>query len=234
VSSNFTVNLGLRYEYWGTVGNILPFPTLNTQQFGRDLNGAVFPNYLSTKQQGDKNNFAPRIGLAYTPKFWNRIFGNGKTVFRARYGIFYDGIFTNILDNSASSVPNVTGGTFVATSANSGARGLPDATGLLASLTPVPTPTATLGTMATHILNPLTHQWKSNDQGEYGHDMSRLYGKRGRTKTRRKRTDLKVGRYKSARKEPGSILEAKAIKKKLQATAPLATELEATRLQAAD
>jgi outer membrane receptor protein involved in Fe transport len=166
VSSNFTVNLGLRYEYWGTVGNILPFPTLNTQQFGRDLNGAVFPNYLSTKQQGDKNNFAPRIGLAYTPKFWNRIFGNGKTVFRAGYGIFYDGIFTNILDNSASSVPNVTGGTFVATSANSGARGLPDATGLLASLTPVPTPTATLDTMATHILNPLTHQWNLNIERE--------------------------------------------------------------------
>jgi len=166
VTPNFTVNLGLRYEYWGTVGNILPFPTLNTQVLTPSLSGAVFPNYLSTKQQGDKNNFAPRIGLAYTPKFWNKIFGNGKTVLRAGYGMFYDGIFTNIIDNSAGSVPNVTGGTFVATSANSGARGLANATGLLASLTPTPTPTATLDTMSSHILNPLTHQWNLNIERE--------------------------------------------------------------------
>ena len=156
VTPNFTANLGLRYEYWGTVGNILPYPTLDTQVFGRDLSGAVFPNYLSTKQQGDKNNFAPRIGFAYTPKIWKRIFGQDKTVIRAGYGMYYDGIFTNILDNTASSVPNTTGGTFVAPSSG---RGLADPTGLLASLTPVASPTATLDTMARHILNPLTHQW---------------------------------------------------------------------------
>src|SRR4029077_4986183 len=54
VKPNFTLDLGLRYEYWGTVGNILPFPTLNTAVFPQGLPGAVFPNYLSTKQQGDK------------------------------------------------------------------------------------------------------------------------------------------------------------------------------------
>jgi len=166
VTPNFTANLGMRYEYWGTVGNILPFPTLNIQEFAPGLAGAVFPNFLSTKQTGDKNNFAPRIGFAYTPKFWKGIFGDGKTVIRAGYGIFYDGIFTNILDNTASSVPNVTGGTFVATSSNSGARGLPNATGLLASLTPIPSPTATLDTMSSHILNPITSQWNLDIQRE--------------------------------------------------------------------
>jgi len=156
---NLTVTLGLRYEYWGTVGNILPFPSLDIRKFGQGVSGAAFPNFLSTKQQGDKNNFAPRIGFAYTPKFMKRLFGEDKTVIRAGYGIFYDGIFTNILDNTGSTVPNVTGGTLTATSGNSGPRGLANATGLLAGLTPVPNPLATMDTMATHILNPLTHQW---------------------------------------------------------------------------
>lgn len=166
VKQNFTLNLGLRYEYWGTVGNILPFPTLDIRKFPQGLPGAVFPNYLATKQQGDKNNFAPRVGFAWTPKFGRRIFGQDKTVIRAGYGIFYDGIFTNILDNSASSVPNVQGGTLTATPANSGDRGLPNATGLLNAVQPVASPTSTLDTMATHILNPLTHQWNLDIQRE--------------------------------------------------------------------
>lgn len=165
VKSNLTVTLGLRYEYWGTVGNILPFPTINTQQFTFGLAGAVFPNYLATKQQGDKNNFAPRIGFAYTPHFWKRILGD-KTVIRAGYGIFYDGIFTNILDNTGGSVPNVTGGTLVATSANSGARGFPNATGLLSGIAPISDPLATIDTMASNIRNPLTHQWNLDIQRE--------------------------------------------------------------------
>jgi hypothetical protein len=164
VKANFTVDLGLRYEYWGTVGNILPFPSLNIQQFQPGLAGAVFPNLFATKQQGDKNNFAPRIGFAYTPRFWRGILGDGKTVIRAGFGMFYDGIFTNILDNTGSTTPNVTGGTLTATSANSGTRGLPNATGLLSSLTPVDNPQATVDTMASNMLNPVTLQWNLDIQ----------------------------------------------------------------------
>lgn len=159
VTPNFSLNLGVRYEYWGTVANILPFPALDTRTFTFGLSGAAFPNFLQAKQQGDKNNFAPRVGFAYTPKFWGRIFGDGKTVIRGGYGMFYDGLFTNIIDNSASSVPNVTGGTLVATSSNSGPRGLGNATGLLSAVQPVADPTATIDTMSRHLLNPLTHQW---------------------------------------------------------------------------
>ena len=167
VKPNFTLNLGLRYEYWGTVGNILPYPTLNTAVFSQGLPGAVFPNYLNTKQQGDKNNFAPRVGFAWTPKFWQKFLGQDKTVIRAGAGMFYDGIFTNILDNSASSVPNVQGGTIIAPAASApGAppRGLANATGLLAGVQPVASPTATLDTMSTHILNPLTFQYNVDIQ----------------------------------------------------------------------
>jgi hypothetical protein len=166
VKSNFTVDLGLRYEYWGTVGNILPYPSLNTQQFTFGLANIVFPNSFATKQQGDKNNFAPRVGFAYTPRFWRRFLGDGKTVIRAGGGMFYDGIFTNILDNTGSTTPNVTGGTITATSANSGTRGLADPAGLLGSLTPFDNPQATIDTMASHILNPLTFQWNLDIQRE--------------------------------------------------------------------
>jgi hypothetical protein len=162
VKPNLSVSLGLRYEYWGTVGNILPFPTLDTRIFGQGLTGGVFPGLLATKQQGDKNNFAPRIGFAYTPKFMKRIFGEDKTVIRAGYGMFYDGIFTNILDNSGSTVPNVTGGLAeapAATAPNAPVRGLANSTGLLAGLQPINDPQAGIDTMSTHMLNPLTHQW---------------------------------------------------------------------------
>lgn len=166
VKENLTLDLGLRYEYWGTVGNILPFPTLDTRVLGFGVPSAVFPNLFGTKQVGDKKDFAPRAGIAYTPKFWSRLFGNGKTVIRAGYGIFYDGLFTNIIDNTASSVPNVTGGTITATSANSGARGLINPSGLLNSLTPVDNPLATIDTMASNIRNPRTQQWNFDIQRE--------------------------------------------------------------------
>lgn len=169
VKPNLTLDLGLRYEYWGTVGNILPFPTVDTSVFPQGLPGAVFPNYLNTKQQGDKNNFAPRVGFSWTPKFWQKFLGNDKTVIRGGAGMFYDGIFTNILDNSASTVPNVQGGTLIApaiTAPGAPPRGFANATGLLAGLQPVADPTATVNTMATHILNPLTYQWNLNIQRE--------------------------------------------------------------------
>jgi hypothetical protein len=80
VSRTFTVNLGVRYEVNtvfteknNLIGNF--DPSAGLVQAGKQI-GSVF--------NGDHNNFAPRVGLA-----WD-IGGNGKTVVRAGGGIFYE------------------------------------------------------------------------------------------------------------------------------------------------
>jgi hypothetical protein len=80
VSRTFTINLGVRYEVNtvfteknNLIGNFDPNQGL--VQAGKQI-GKVF--------NGDHNNFAPRVGLA-----WD-IGGNGKTVIRAGGGIFYE------------------------------------------------------------------------------------------------------------------------------------------------
>jgi hypothetical protein len=88
---NLTFNLGLRYEY------VTPFTELNNQLVNLDvapdfsavapvlpgqigpITGRRFPNGLVN---ADKNNFAPRVGVAWKP--WQ------KTVVRAGYGINYN------------------------------------------------------------------------------------------------------------------------------------------------
>jgi hypothetical protein len=75
VSPTVTLNYGLRYDVE------IP-PKFTAPQ------GLALPAYnllgLQKGIQTDKNNFQPRIGVAWDPS------GNGKTVVRASYGLFYD------------------------------------------------------------------------------------------------------------------------------------------------
>jgi outer membrane receptor protein involved in Fe transport len=164
LATNFTLDLGLRYEYWGTPENTLLYPAADISA-GIGLLGQSFPSKFQVPQQAQKQNFAPRVGLAYTPRFWNRIFGQGKTVIRAGYGIFYDGIFTNILDNTAGASPNAVGFTATSNTANNG-RGIANVSTALASAQPVLNPVATVTTIAANLRNPLTQQWNLNIQRE--------------------------------------------------------------------
>jgi len=161
VKSNLTFTLGLRYEYWGTPANVLQYPAIN-YKLGFGVPGAVFPNMYGFSQQPDRNNFAPRLGFAYTPHWGGRWLGNGNTVFRGGYGIYYDGLFTNILDNTAASSPNAFGGSIVGGSG----RGQANAQEQLANVVGIPSPTAIIDTMSNKLVNPYTQQWNLDIQRE--------------------------------------------------------------------
>jgi hypothetical protein len=161
VKDNLTLSLGLRYEYWGTIENTLVYPAIN-YSLGFGVPGAVFPNMYSFQQQPDRNNFAPRLGIAYTPHWGRKFLGYDKTVIRAGYGVFYDGLFTNIPDNTAATTPNATGGTIT----GGAGRGQADAMEQLAAVTPMVDPTATVDTIANTLRNPTTQQWNLDVERE--------------------------------------------------------------------
>ena len=156
IKPNFTFNYGVRYEYWGTPLNVLPFPTIDgtVGQFG------AFP--VAVRQQKDTNNWGPRVSFAYTPHVFKGLFGEDKTVIRAGYGMFYDGLFGNILVNAGASVPNVLGGDLI----GGAGRGLPNAFGLIPSVTPSLNPFSTQSAVVSNLVNPVTHQWNFDIQRE--------------------------------------------------------------------
>ena len=170
IKNNLTLTAGLRYEYWGALANGLAFPAFNINA-GVGLpnatdpsfatNPAAFDSLFSFKQIPDKRNFAPRLGLAYTPHWGRFLFGDGKTVFRAGYGIFYDGLFTNITDNTAESQPNTLGGGIPAPTG----RGQANAS-TFPGISPTLNSTLFIESMASDLHNPLTQQWNVDVQRE--------------------------------------------------------------------
>jgi hypothetical protein len=79
---NLTVNLGLRYEY-----TTVPFGEHSQAQ----NSVADLPGFLNFRvPQTQKTNFAPRVGLAYSPGH------SGNTSIRAGFGMAYDVLFDNI------------------------------------------------------------------------------------------------------------------------------------------
>ncbi|MGH9838565.1 MAG: TonB-dependent receptor domain-containing protein [Blastocatellia bacterium] len=103
VTPSLTLNLGLRYEYSGVPFGF--FGATDQQSLGALVPGPV---------NGDRNNFAPRIGFSYSPRaeggFFGKLLGDGQTVFRGGYGISYDLLFYNILTVNASNFPRVVTG----------------------------------------------------------------------------------------------------------------------------
>jgi len=111
VRPNFTLNLGLRYENTGQPINGIHNSTLARETGASGIpfwNPAVnLEDRIVRKVDNDKNNWGPRIGFAYTPRFWKRIFGEDKTVIRGGYLIAYEAAFYNILLNVNTAAPNV-------------------------------------------------------------------------------------------------------------------------------
>lgn len=103
---NLTLNLGLRYEYYSPLEE--KDGRLSNLFFGSQglVNSQVRPvNQLS---KPDRNNFAPRVGFAYSPRF--RVLGLGSengdsTVIRGGFGIAYNRIPVAPLANARGNPP---------------------------------------------------------------------------------------------------------------------------------
>lgn len=104
-----TLIMGLRYEYFGTPFNSLRTPAF-TGLFNVDPVTRTGPFSQPNEVAKDTNNFAPSVGIAYSPSFSDGIggfiFGEKKTVLRAGYNIGYDSFFNNIASNAVASSPN--------------------------------------------------------------------------------------------------------------------------------
>ncbi|HEX6651015.1 MAG TPA: carboxypeptidase regulatory-like domain-containing protein [Pyrinomonadaceae bacterium] len=108
VRPNLTLNLGLRYELTDQ-----PINQLHDVTVARESNASTaffnpsLPLDIRTvpKIGTDKNNFAPRLGFAYTPRFWKGLFGEDATVIRGGFSLTYDPAFYNILLNVQNAAP---------------------------------------------------------------------------------------------------------------------------------
>jgi outer membrane receptor protein involved in Fe transport len=158
---NLTLTYGLRYEYNApSAANNMAYPAI-------DMSNPFPANYpVRIEQQGDKNDWSPRFGLAYTPRFWTKLFGEDKTVIRAGAGIFYDGIFTNILDNNQSGAPNTVPATIGYAVNATTPRGGSNFTWANVSplFNPVLNPYASVTSIPYNLKNPRTYQWNLNIQ----------------------------------------------------------------------
>ena len=159
VKENLTLNLGVRYENYGTPFNAIPFPAFA---------GFDQPVETVARQQRDNNNFAPRLSFAYLPRFFKGLFGENKTVIRGGIAVNYDFFFNNILTNTASTVPNSFGVTNFGASlpADTAARGIANfGVGSLPT-TGTPDPFATVNTIPTNLVNPQTYVYNFDVQRE--------------------------------------------------------------------
>ncbi|KAA6455853.1 TonB-dependent receptor [Acidobacteria bacterium AB60] len=108
VRPNFTLNLGLRYEYFGQSVNLLHDESVKQQTSPHPFWSTSLPLSATTFPHIDPNyrNVEPRVGMAYTPDFAR------KAVVHAGFAINVDPAFYNIFLNAAQSAPLVNAGNF--------------------------------------------------------------------------------------------------------------------------
>lgn len=113
VLPNLTLNLGLRYSYFSPLsetnnilsnlyaadssGNIAP--NESPFEFGRTSNVVARVDINRPFSQPDRDNFQPRIGVAYD------IGGKGRTIVRAGYGLFANRLYQLVTLSAPNSTP---------------------------------------------------------------------------------------------------------------------------------
>jgi hypothetical protein len=101
VRPNFTLNLGLRYEYF----DVLKEKDNKVANFVFGPGGGLTGSKVvatSDLYKPDRNNFAPRLGFAYSPK---RFGLEQKLVFRGGFGVSYNRIPDVVFSNTRGNPP---------------------------------------------------------------------------------------------------------------------------------
>jgi hypothetical protein len=120
VSQRLTLNMGLRYEYFGVPHNykpdidsnfyfgtpVTPITTSSTNPFF-PLDNSFYAGVASGTFQvrnheiwnKDTNNFGPRVGFAYD------LLGNQSLILRGGAGVMYDRLFNNVFENIRFNPP---------------------------------------------------------------------------------------------------------------------------------
>jgi hypothetical protein len=109
IKPRLTLNLGVRYEYYGTQHNANQeldsnfYPGEGANRFEQIANGRILlaqDSPIGKLWEVDPNNFAPRLGIA-----WD-VFGDGRTSLRGGYGMAYERNFGNVTFNVIQNPPN--------------------------------------------------------------------------------------------------------------------------------
>lgn len=145
VGPRLALDYGVRYEYIGSPFNYVPNPAT-------DINNPFASFGTRTEQQPQFTNVGPRVGFAYQP------YENGKTVVRGAFGMFYDHLFTNIVDNIQASAPNAASPVVYGSNATS-VRGTPNWSNIFTTLNKTPQPNNVQTTIASNFKAGLTYQY---------------------------------------------------------------------------
>lgn len=163
VSPDLVLNLGIRYEV-----SEAPFGFFGATE--PEVQAALVPG----PAKSDKNNWAPRVGFAWSPSSGSGFFNDGKFVMRGGYGISYDVLFYNILTVNASNYPRVVVGQ---------AFNVQDVYPAVAPTTgaAVFNPLATFVNSPEDLQNPMTHFYSLSAQREFWRDFVLEVGYTGST-----------------------------------------------------
>ncbi|MET0650281.1 MAG: carboxypeptidase regulatory-like domain-containing protein [Pyrinomonadaceae bacterium] len=173
-SNSLTLTLGLRYEYFGT-----PFNTLKTPAYTGlfNINPVTFTGPYSEPNQvvADRNNWAPTVGISYSPAFTQGLlgtfFGERKTVIRAGYQIGYDSFFNNIASNAATSSPNLIATVLTSQATAANPRGLASFSAQGPTV-PNLNPRSAQTLIAPDLVNPYYQRWSVGLQRELGYNIA--------------------------------------------------------------